>query len=74
MGHIEIRNVPEEVHRTLKARAAKEGLSLSAYLLRAIAARASVPTLDEFTEGTSRREPVRSDLSAPHPSRLIDLD
>jgi antitoxin FitA len=74
VGHIEIRNVPEDVHRTLKARAAKADLSLSAYLLRAIVARASIPTRDDFTEGTSRREPMRDDLSAPHASRLIDLD
>jgi len=33
MGHIQIRNVPEDIHRTLKSRAAKEGLSLSEYLL-----------------------------------------
>jgi plasmid stability protein len=31
--HIQIRNVPEELHRTLKARAALAGMSLSDYLL-----------------------------------------
>jgi antitoxin FitA len=30
---IQIRDVPDEVHRTLRARAAAAGLSLSAYLL-----------------------------------------
>jgi plasmid stability protein len=50
VGHIEIRNVPEDVHRTLKARAAKERMSLSAYLLRELTARASVPTEDELAE------------------------
>ena len=30
---IQIRDVPEDVHRTLRARAAAAGLSLSAYLL-----------------------------------------
>ena len=30
---IQIRNVPDDLHRTLKARAAKAGMSLSDYLL-----------------------------------------
>jgi plasmid stability protein len=30
---IQIRDVPEDIHRTLRARAAAAGLSLSAYLL-----------------------------------------
>ena len=45
MGHIQIRNVPEDVHRTLKARAAREGMSLSEYLLRDVVELASRPTL-----------------------------
>ena len=64
MGHIQIRNVPEDVHRTLKARAAKEGLSLSEYLLRDIVDRAALPMIAELTERISRREPVRGDFSA----------
>lgn len=31
---IQIRNVPDELHRTLKARAAKSGMTLSDYLCR----------------------------------------
>ena len=37
MGLIQIRRVPDDVHRTLKARAAAEGTSLSEYLLREMA-------------------------------------
>ena len=33
---IQIRNVPDAVHRRLKAQAALEGLSLSEYLLREV--------------------------------------
>ena len=33
---IQIRNVPEELHRRLKARAALEGMSMSLYILREI--------------------------------------
>ena len=64
MVHIQIRNVPDDVHRTLKARAAKEGMSLSEYLLRDIADRARHPTIAEISERISRREPVRGEFSA----------
>ena len=36
---IQVRNVPDEVHREAKARAAREGISLSAYVLRELSAR-----------------------------------
>ena len=58
MGHIQIRNVPEDVHRTLKARAAKAGMSLSEYLLRGLEEDASRPTLREMTERLRSRPMV----------------
>jgi antitoxin FitA len=64
MGHIQIRNVPEDVHRTMKARAAQEGLSLSEYLLRDIVDRARHPTIAEIAERIRQREPVRGTFSA----------
>lgn len=45
---IQVRNVPDEVHRTLKARAAAEGLSLSDYIKRDLEASAAGPTLEEW--------------------------
>ncbi|HWV57635.1 MAG TPA: hypothetical protein VNZ57_09310 [Longimicrobiales bacterium] len=33
MGMIQIRNVPDELHRELKARAARAGMTLSDYLM-----------------------------------------
>ncbi len=48
MGLIQIRNVPEDVHRTLKVRAAAEGISLSDYILRDVARLARTPTPDEL--------------------------
>ncbi len=50
MAHIQIRNVPDDVHRTLKERAAQEGVSLSDYLLREFTARARIPTPEELEE------------------------
>jgi antitoxin FitA len=55
---IQIRNVPDEVHRALKVRAAREGMSLSDYLLREITKVAERPTLEEFFSRVRRREPV----------------
>lgn len=59
MGHIQIRNVPEDVHRTLKARAAKQGMSLSEFLLSEVTELADRPTLEELTERVSKRSRVR---------------
>lgn len=48
MGLIQIRNAPEDVHRTLKSRAAAEGTSLSDYILRELTRVARTPTPDEL--------------------------
>jgi plasmid stability protein len=45
---IQIRNVPETLHRRLKSRAALAGQSLSDYLLEEIARAAERPTLEEL--------------------------
>ena len=56
---IQIRNVPDRIHRTLKARAAHAGMSLSEFLLREITSVASRPTIDELVLQLERR-PVPS--------------
>jgi len=45
---VQIRNVPDELHRQLKSRAALSGMSLSDYLLGEIRQIAARPTLDEL--------------------------
>ncbi len=45
---IQIRNVPDELHRLIKSRAALAGMSLSDYLLDEIRRMAERPTLDEM--------------------------
>lgn len=45
---VQIRNVPEALHRQLKARAALAGMSLSDYLLSEIRQVAERPTIDEL--------------------------
>jgi len=61
---IQIRNVPDEIHRTLKARAALAGQSLSDYLLDEIRQVAERPTLKEMLERLAQLEPVESPWSA----------
>ena len=55
---IQLRNVPDALHRALKARAALAGMSLSDYLLMEIKEIAQRPTLTEFRERLRKREPV----------------
>lgn len=47
---IQIRNVPDDVHRQVKARAALAGTSLSEYLLREIERSIERPTREELLE------------------------
>ena len=55
---IQIRNVPEALHRKLKARAAEAGMSLSDYLLREMRKTAERPTMEELLERLKRLPPV----------------
>ncbi len=59
---IQIRNVPDALHRRLKARAAMAGMSLSDYLLSEIREITEQPTLAEFRELLHKREPVAADI------------
>jgi len=55
MAHIQIRNVPPELHRTLKIRAAEAGMTLSDYLLdTVIRPLATRPTMEEMAERLRR--------------------
>jgi hypothetical protein len=59
---IQIRNVPENLHRRLKSRAALAGMSLSDYLLAEIRAVAEKPTLEEMRARLHRRSQVTPSL------------
>ena len=65
---IQIRNVPRDVHRVLKARAAAAGMSLSEYLARKLAEFARQPTLAEFLERIRSHEPCQ--VAEPSPIAL----
>ena len=55
---IQLRHVPEALHRKLKARAAKKKLSLSDYLLQEVTALAELPPLSETLAAIRRLPPV----------------
>ena len=65
---IQLRNVPDALHRTLKARAAMAGMSLSDYLLAEIKEVAERPTLAELRQRLHKREPVAVPLDT---ARLV---
>ncbi|WP_428485694.1 FitA-like ribbon-helix-helix domain-containing protein [Rhodopila sp.] len=52
---IQIRNVPDALHRQLKSRAALAGMSLSDYLLNEMRQVAERPTLDDLRARLERR-------------------
>jgi plasmid stability protein len=60
---IQIRNVPDALHRQLKSRAALAGMSLSDYLLNEIRQVAERPTLDELRARLDRRTRVTPSIA-----------
>ncbi|MGQ0814170.1 MAG: FitA-like ribbon-helix-helix domain-containing protein [Gemmatimonadota bacterium] len=55
---IQLRNVPDELHRKLKARAAQNGQSLSDFLIAEIRTIAERPTPAEIRYRLAQREPA----------------
>lgn len=55
---IQLRNVPDHVHRLLKMRAAEAGMSLSEFLVREVSRIADRPSLDEILKRLQGREPI----------------
>ncbi|MBX9847048.1 MAG: hypothetical protein K2Z80_35095 [Xanthobacteraceae bacterium] len=60
---IQIRNVPDALHRRLKARAALAGMSLSDYLLSEIRDVAERPTLEELRARLEQRSRVAASIA-----------
>ena len=78
---IQVRNVPDDVHRKAKARAARAGLSLSDYLLRELEQTLSVPPMEvvlariagrdrpELTESPAETVRAERELRLSSPTR-----
>lgn len=65
---IQIRNVPDDLHRRLKTRAAEQRLTLSDYLLRMAEREVDTVSIAELTERIKRRGRVEL---GDAPSRVI---
>ena len=65
---IQLRNVPDALHRRLKARAALEGMSLSDYLIAEVRRAAERPSISELRERLAQRSPVEPKVS---PARAL---
>lgn len=63
MSTIQIRNVPEDLHRRLKVRAAQSGHTLSDYLLDELRELAQRPTMREWVAEVATLEPSELSMS-----------
>ena len=59
MPNLQVRNVPENLHQALKAKAAINGSTLSDFLRIELEKIAQRPTMGELRERLRRREPVQ---------------
>lgn len=65
---IQIRNVPQSLHRRLKARAAMEGTSMSQYVLRAIERALDRPSRQELLASIRSQPELRLE---PSPAEVL---
>ena len=65
---IQVRDVPEKLHGTLKARAAREGMSLSDFLKKELTRIAERPTMAEWLERSRDAKSIRTGRS---PAQVI---
>ena len=69
---IQVRDVPDHVHGTLKSRAAREGMGLSDFLKRELARAAERPTMQEWLDRAQQTKPIRAhDRSGMTPAQAI---
>lgn len=67
--HIQIREIPDETHRKLKARAAAEGMSMSDYLKRLIERDLKRPDWATMVRRMEAMEPL--DISSAEIVRMV---
>ena len=64
MPNVQIRGVPDDVHRQLKSQAALAGQSLNDFLLARVTDIARLPTVPELAARIGEREPYTGESSA----------
>jgi len=60
---LNVRDVPEELHRVLVARAARRGTSLRQYTIEVLATHCSLPTMEEWLSEVEALTPAGGDVS-----------
>jgi len=68
---IQIRNVPDHLHRKLKARAALAGMSLSDYLMAEVRVLLERPTVAELLERLAGRASINP---SPTPAKAVRME
>ena len=74
MPSIQVKDVPSEVHATLRRRAAAAGMSLQEYLLAHLEHEASTPTIDEVLDRAGGRAGGKAPLKAAVEAVRADRD
>lgn len=68
---VQIRDVPDDVHSILKARAAREGMSLSDFIKRELEHTAERPSMQEWLERTQQAKPISTKMSPAQAIRRL---
>ncbi|MEX2493237.1 MAG: hypothetical protein WD425_15910 [Nitrospirales bacterium] len=68
---IQLRHVPDDLHRKLKARAALVGLPLSDYLIQEVRRVAERPTIAELRRRLARRPSITPTVS---PAKAVRME
>jgi len=71
---IQVKDVPDDVHATLRRRAAMAGQSLQEYLLSRLVEEAHAPTLDELLDRAGGRAGGRAGFQAAASAVRADRD
>lgn len=74
MPNVQIKNVPADIHRVLRARAAKAGKSQQEYLLGLLVDAAQTPTLDEIFERVEQHSGGEISLAFAVAAQRADRD
>ena len=74
MPSIQVKDVPDEVHRTQRRRAAAAGMSLQEYLLARFRHDATTPTIDEVLDRAGGRAGGDAPLTATAEAVRADRD
>jgi antitoxin FitA len=62
--HLQIRDLPDELHQTLRERAQVRGVSLRQYALDILREHCRQPTLDEWLVGLGRLMPAEGSIDS----------